>query len=426
MSRWRTQFDEHKIHGALLELRECISAEPQELNEVELAERRRFEKVVSAYQTVLGAVDPELLPLNVLDANLNHINQQILPQVRTYRDNGNVSHLVTANDQLASLLQQLAIFHGMNSAPTGTSVIADIEKQVDSFAASLAQKLRAAEERLKQLIDTGANQEKKLATLESKIEQRNQETDKQISEWQNQFSQAQETRSADYNKWRQEINNDTQAKVNDTINKASAELNAAQEKSAAQTIAFRDNYEDEISEHINKAKADYDAIRTLYGLVAETSVGGGYVQNAIKEGKIAVRWRWFSMTFIGFAAVWLFYNFKSSGVQFTWQGALMSVPLTVVLLGGAGYCAQQSTRHRNIQVQNRRFALEMAAIDPYLQSLPEPDRIALKRDLTARYFGQNDHPDGTTIFDEHATKKAFESLGQNVIKPLADILKTFK
>ncbi len=130
--------------------------------------------------------------------------------------------------------------------------------------------------------------------------------------------------------------------------------------------------------------------------------------------------------FIVVATGWLIYIFTLNGGVVAWETAITLLPVTIVLLFGAAYAAQQSTRHRNVEVRNRRFALEMQAIDPYLQSLNAEDQQKLKIELTKRFFGQGEETDGTTVLDEHAAKRLLETIGQQFIKPVADITKFFK
>jgi hypothetical protein len=62
----------------------------------------------------------------------------------------------------------------------------------------------------------------------------------------------------------------------------------------------------------------------------------------------------------------------------------MSFSLTAVLLYGAAYSAQQSTKHRNNEKRARWFALEIKAIDPFISSLPESDQQTTIRSRTCR------------------------------------------
>lgn len=51
---------------------------------------------------------------------------------------------------------------------------------------------------------------------------------------------------------------------------------------------------------------------------------------------------------------------------------------------------------------------------------------ALKKDLTQRFFGQRDEMDGPSVYDEHVAKRVIETVGDKIIKPVADIAKMMK
>ncbi|WP_210467703.1 hypothetical protein, partial [Vibrio crassostreae] len=53
---------------------------------------------------------------------------------------------------------------------------------------------------------------------------------------------------------------------------------------------------------------------------------------------------------------------------FNWSKYLLTFSLTGVLLFGAGYTAQQSSKHREEARRTRRFALQVKALDPYISS----------------------------------------------------------
>ena len=91
--------------------------------------------------------------------------------------------------------------------------------------------------------------------------------------------------------------------------------------------------------------------------------------------------------------------------------------VTAVLLFGAAYSAKQSNIHRDNEKRTRWFALEVNAIDPFIASLNEDDKKALKNKLSDKLFGQQviSNDKNGKIIDEHA----FGIL----IKGITDILK---
>lgn len=415
MSRWKDQLDNHQIHNVLTELRNCVTGELENVDENEMVERRRLEKFVATCEHVLKRADPEMMPFNQLDSMLNHLNQRVLPQAKAYRDQGNVENLVNANNEATTQLTQLALLHSLRVKGGAAKLTKEMEQQLDSFAKAITEKQQSAEEKLRELNEVISEQKENLSQLESQVSARKQEVASQLAQWQQQFSQAQEKRNEDYNSWRREIDDEARERIDEISKHFNGELENKQKA-----------YEADIENYLAQAKVNHESIRELHQLAAEDSVAGGYVSNANKEGKAAIRWRRGSIVFISLASAWLGYIFISRNGDITWQVALLSLPLTFVLLSGAAYCAQQSARHRNVEVRNRRFALEMAAIDPYLQSLDQPDRKELKKQLTERFFGQRDEIDGASIYSERVMKRILETVGDKIIKPVADISKMMK
>ena len=415
MSRWQEQLDSHPIHSVLGQLRGCISGEVENVDEIELVERRRFAKILSAYEDVLARIDAEIAPMNQLDALANQLNKQAVPQANEYLNIRNVDNLKAANDVVSNQLTQLALFRSIAGESDYVPAQADLERQFDELARAAAARDQQGVENLQALSGSIDAQKQKLEQLETQTEARRLETDARLAEWQQQFSQSQDSRNESYAEWSRELDKNAQGKVTETVNRIDAELANKQR-----------DFDSEIDRYLSEAHSHHAAIRELHGLAAEDSVAGGYVSNARKEGQAAARWRWISITFIVAAAFWLLNSFYSRDAGISWEIALFSLPLTGVLLFGAAYSAQQSTRHRNVEVQNRRFALEMAAIDPYLQSLSPTDQQELKKELTKRFFGSREEGSGPSIYDEHVTKKVLDSVGSNIIKPFADIAKYFK
>src|SRR5690606_41547238 len=47
-----------------------------------------------------------------------------------------------------------------------------------------------------------------------------------------------------------------------------------------------------------------------------------------------------------------------------------------------------STKHRNLETQNRNLELELASIGPFIELLPEAKKETIKEELVKKYFGQ--------------------------------------
>ena len=203
MSRWTEQLENHPIQETLKQLKACVESELKDADDVEFVERRRFQKIISAFQNALEQVDPEVITFSQIDALNNYLTKNVSPQATAYQTSGAVQDLTNANNQLDSQLAQLALLQPFSKGKKQKSVTAKLETVVDDFAQAVAYKKKELETQIGELSQKITQQDKKQGELADLIETRRQETDAQISEWQKQFSEAQESRNIDFNTFRQ-------------------------------------------------------------------------------------------------------------------------------------------------------------------------------------------------------------------------------
>jgi len=394
-------------------------------------EKRRFIKVISTHEDVLGKLDPELVPTNQLDAlNTALRAAPIWTQVTSYASNANPAHLANANNQLSTQLTSLSLLLAIAKRTVREIPLRGLEKSVDEMSEALIAKKQEIVSKYETLSGTLDDLQEDVTKLGTLVETRRTETDAQLSQWQKQFSESQERRSTDYTAWREE--NDKQAKsLLALIDKDTRE--------AAEVI--EENFATEADKIIVDAKEKHKAILELYELTAGDSVGAGYLQNADVEKGQANLWRWISVAFILATAIWLGFTYyqtiyrepevvvstaqekttaiqadkeslpaivsaqaSSKGSDINWLRLIATLSLTGVFLFGAAYSSQQSNRHRTNERKARRFALEMKAFDPFINSLSTEVQNDLKQKLSEKLFGNHDEKGEheAKVIDEHA------------------------
>jgi hypothetical protein len=423
MSRWKEQFQNHPIHATLQEICSLIDIERQDMTHDEQVEKRRFRKVILAYQEVLLQLDPELIPYQLL-GNLNsNLQQNILNQLISYKSQPNANYLQNANDQITNLLENLGQLSVMTKKVVSEKPLLGLEKSVDEFSSALNIKKEQLQNELNKISTTVDEYEQQIKDFSNTINTKKQETDTLIAEWQKQFSYAQDTRSNDFIKaqkdiksnyegWQEKIKIEADSKVHDIVSKTKETLEQHQK-----------GYDDTVSRYLSSATEKHQAILELYEIVAGDSVAAGYFKNAEDEKSQANFWRWVSIIFIAFTAIWTALTYLLSILFPTeggilWAQILKTFSVTAVLLFGAVYSAKQSNIHRQNEKRTRWFALEVKAIDPFISSLDDNERKSLKKILSKRLFAQNNHSQQDTdhkVIDEHA----FSIL----IKGIVDILK---
>lgn len=408
MNRWQQKFDEHPIHETLRLLNEYISTLFEDINEDETQERRRFLKIISTYQELLSELDAELVPLNQLDSLNNGLKaQHIWNQITSYASNQNVSHLITANDHLTNQLTQLSLLLAIAKKTKFIKPFKKVEDIVDDFSRTITSQKSKLQEELKELSTSLNQRQQELQKLEELMESRKNESDSQMSKWQEQFSQAQDRRQTEYATWSKKFEEQSQKDLKELIEQTTSELNNQKE-----------TFESNLKTILDDGNLKHKAILELYELTAGDSVGAGYIKNANDEMKQANNWRIISIGFIITTIIWLICVYFSSESTISLPKIITAFSLTGVMLYGAAYSSQQSTKHRNNEKKARWFALEIKAFDPFISSLKEDQQHKLKEELSKRIFGQNEHSalkDGSVI-DEHAYKTIVDSIGSLLTK----------
>ena len=137
MSRWDDQFEGHAIFLALARARQQYEFVDEQLVDVEQRESHsRLGRVFDHVEASLKAVDPELLPLTVLDQLDQHVSQ-ITSYLEQFAAAPTQNLLDSANGQADALLAL---------APRGTpGEVQDLQGAVSSFRRSAGQHLRNLE-----------------------------------------------------------------------------------------------------------------------------------------------------------------------------------------------------------------------------------------------------------------------------------------
>lgn len=147
---------------------------------------------------------------------------------------------------------------------------------------------------------------------------------------------------------------------------------------------------------LNSIKADQKRAEELLNIVVATTMSGAYEKKALAAKAQADKWRtggvWAFACWCSFA-IYLTYELvgQSNGSAFSWPMLVGRILVAAVLGTATSYVVSRSTRFELAQRRYEQTALELAAIDPYIQSLPEATRVEVKQKLAERLFGQHDY-----------------------------------
>ncbi|MDX1539602.1 hypothetical protein [Arsukibacterium sp.] len=386
MSRWKEQFKEHAIHQTISQLEEWLCIDLADTTPEFIVEFRRVEKVLRYLKRSISGLDPEITPIQQLDAlNKNLQHPHIWNEVSTLSSVQTIAAITSINNQISGCLTHLTWMLPFSRKFSNRDSISSLENTVDKTLSAVIEEKNAYSEELSASTEEVRALRLQIEQLESTVEDHKKSADSQISQWQQQFSEAQEKRAEKYLEWREKVESEVRKQNTDLI-----------QKSREEASLLKDAVQQELQELEQDASAKHQRIMELYELASGDSVAGGFSKTSNDETKQANIWRWISIGFIVATTFWLIFAYhQSTGTSidaanafdnFSWHKAFLSFSITGVLLFGAGYAGRQSSLHREEAESSRKFALQIKALDPYISSLDESVQQEVKKELTGKFF----------------------------------------
>ncbi|MEZ5784821.1 MAG: hypothetical protein R3D70_25270, partial [Rhizobiaceae bacterium] len=330
--------------------------------------------------------------LTQLSQQLRH--QHSWHQLSSYSTNRSTNPLQVANNHLSSQMPSVAQLASVSRQPKARDAIRAVEAAFDEFCKAVASRDEQFAARLGQHEGKLSELEQRARELDDKLESLRTNFDTAMSAWQAAFTEDQTSRAEEYSSAQIERANEFATSLRKWRDLAEQEVKAIKTNYDKALGKELERFRDEVAARLADVRDKHAAILEIHGLVGTDGVAGGYQRGATEEHDSANLWRIIAMGSFALAALWMLAKYcwgfdvtPSGGVN--WPEVVTAASLTLVLLGAGGYAARQSGLHRVTEQQMRWFALEVKAIDPFLSSLPAPQRDPLKMELSQKLFGQN-------------------------------------
>lgn len=262
---------------------------------------------------------------------------------------------------------------------TSSVVIASIEKA----ALDMKGQVEGASELAKTVDGT-------LTELKSAVEGQKGRLDEAIATFQKQFSDAEQARSVAGDNQRKELSADFKEMADALRGKLTEITVAAQEQYTSQSAELKEGGKSLLARMSN----DEVKARELLQIATNIAVTGHFSDTANEQGKAADIWR---MIALGFNLVIVgavgFFLWETGTEGYSLEVSMTRLVMIAVLVAPARYASRESRRHRRAEDHNRRLHLELASIDPFLETLPPELAQDLKVKLADRLFGHANSDD---------------------------------
>jgi rubrerythrin len=387
MSRWKTSYDSQQlIQCAQNALTALESIKVEGMSQPDLAEYSRLLKILKVLATRFSKLDPELLSLNAwsnFPSWLNEARNQII----TFGQNRGVGHLQNANnnvDQIINVLKPLDTGSLVEEFKSVADANAIFQQKIVQELESVRARGEEIKKQLNSLSEAIAQGKTRLDENNQTIQQQKARLDQAITEFQKQFSDAQEKRTKDFA---------------DSIKKNSDEFTAQEKKhdtefrdtSAQRKKEYEAFFEDarkQSNAHLDFLQKREAEVNKIFGAIGTTAFAGNFKTTADSEASAANLWRWIALCLMAaMIAVGGYAFYYSIGHETDWRVFAFRLGTVIVLAIPAVYAANESSKHRERERQNRKTHLELASLDAYLVLLPEAERNKIKGNLTDKFFG---------------------------------------
>lgn len=380
-------FATHQVFEKLKQLQQSYNAENAKVV-IQLADMAFFD---AAYKYIIDRLK-YTVPILVQEAELNALSSEIdaaTGQINSFVGNNNAGHINNAINNLNSAFNRIRNF----PFPLSKGDF-DFSKSIASFqqtAQTGYENIKAINEKSSQDLATlQANIETnraQLATIEQKLAAKETEIQNVLIRYNTEIETLKTAVNTDAETDRKKINADIEAdrKLYKELFDADAEKN--------QKLFEEQNNEvrKQSTTIVNSLNSKLEEANKIVNIVGNVGVTGNYQNIANENMKAANLFRGIALAFMVIMSgllIWSIIEISKNG-EFNLYKSLVRILAAAVLTYPAVYAARESSRHRQLETQNRKLELELASIGPFIELLPEDKKQKIKEELVNRYFGNN-------------------------------------
>jgi len=442
MSEWTDRIKNHEIWAALssLELALNLALKSEGLNLVAADGLERIRAVLTFCSKRLASVDPYLLDPALLTAICTASNES-KELVDSFAAGGGSSNIAAANTQADKIITLI----GRVAAPMTSEDLTAIGHLMATYRETLRQYLTEAASSVAALKKTASANSARFETLSSQVDSESQKINMAVTEYaakftvgqatrntefanaeaerqmsaaastaerersfaesqierQTQFSTAQEIRA----KTESEIQTERQRNFSDLVSEFKKILNDHEAQSLAQITlstkqsnesldALEQGYRTSAQEILDQINTKKQQIEKLVGVIGNLGVTSGYQLVANSARRAMYLWQTLTVVaLVGLIGVAYSIAFTSTSTSINGdfvQGLATRIFLSIAVGVFAAYAASQAEKSSTMERKNRKLALELEAVGPYIAPLPEDMQFKFRAALGERSFGGAD------------------------------------
>lgn len=351
----------------------------------------------------LAGADPYLLHPGPLDS-ISSVIQSATSEVQSFISNGSSGHITNANSHGDNALAYLAQLN----VPVVTTDFVALRDAADSYRAAVEKNMAALDGTIAKTRKEFESLNVRLSELATEVTTEKQRLTSLASDYQLQFSAAQESRNkahADAQEARQDkftgILEDYSQKLSEqnlAFGKQREELLKQHEEDLTK---FSKQYSESALGLLKEMETQKSQVEKLVGVIGNLGVTSGYQKTAHQARWHALVWQGIAIITLGSIVLMAYYLVLPLVQQdsFPWGPFATRVFLTLPIAVLAAYAISQADKYQQVERRSQKLALELEAIGPFLATLPSEKQEEFRLKIGERSFGTSQD-----LIDRHSIK----------------------
>jgi len=372
MSRWQNHLATHPIGPLIGEFPQLlVKAEVRAgVDSFAATELARLRKIIDRVTRGVDTAEPALIDPQLLTDLFSEL-ETVHAVLGRYVVSGRAGDLETANEFATRLLARLPYI----PAPPSLRELDDVRITVEEVQSLATSYIATLDDDRKELLRRLDFLQGEAQAAVRAVESERKRLENSFSSMSHQFLEQEGARSSKFE--------DAQA----TRRELYEELKTSITEQASGLIAYFRQQSDTESVRLTELRTRAEEV---VGAIAINGMAGGYKTIADREMRAARVWQLFTVASM-LGLVWIAYG-TAHGVQqqeeFHWGPFAVRVFIALAVGVLSAFTAKQASEHLAAERSNRKMQLELTALVPYLESLPENDQHRVKSELVARLFAQ--------------------------------------
>jgi len=402
-----TEFENHQIFEKLDQISSRI--EEKELRELISVDSINF------FETAINYLKDRLrltIPTIVQETELTNISKEIensLAQINSFVGNKNLGHITNATNHLYTAISRVR-----NLPLPFVKNDFNFSKNISNFEKITKEKyslLETKNKELKKEIDALSKEleenGKALENVNTVLKQKELEIQNLNNSFQSNFEAIKISATQNYEQDRKTFR---------------AEFDTSKRTFTDEIETLKSEINTGTDQIIKDLEAKLEEAKKIVGVVSDKAVTGNYQNVANSHKKTADVFRVIAIILmISLSGILIYTIWDISGENYDWTKSLIRILAAAALSYPATYAARESSKHRKLEVLNRKAELELTAINPFIELLPETKKQAIKENLVEKYFGNS----GNLLNDLDDKKEEDISVSsiERIIKTLIPFIK---